>query len=139
MAHNKEVLMKRTIHIALIFAIVTALVPFVGAQTISIGLKKEKTVAQTGLRIKFLEMVEDSRCPTDVNCVWAGNAKIRIQVRDSHGSPKTLELNSTLNPQVVNYGRYEMRLSGLTPRPTSNRKIDKNGYVATIDVRKLVK
>ena len=131
--------MKTIKYIALIFAIFTAMVPAVGAQTVAVGLKKETSVAQTGLRIKFLEMVEDSRCPSGVSCVWAGNAKIRIQVRDKNGTPKTLELNSTLNPQVVNYGRYEIRLDGLTPRPVTDGTVDKNSYVATIEVRRLVK
>jgi len=30
--------------------------------------------------IKFIEVLNDSRCPVDVSCVWAGQAKVRIGV-----------------------------------------------------------
>lgn len=33
------------------------------------------------LRLTFVEVLEDSRCPIDVVCVWAGNAKIQLHVR----------------------------------------------------------
>ena len=37
--------------------------------------------AQLGnLQIRFIGVPEDSRCPLDVECVWAGNAKIVLGV-----------------------------------------------------------
>lgn len=33
-----------------------------------------------GLRVRPLEVVEDSRCPGDVDCVWAGRLRVRVAI-----------------------------------------------------------
>ena len=104
------------------------------ARTVNVKIHQETVDRKTGLRIKFVELVEDSRCPTDTNCVWAGNAKIKIRVRSSRGQARTLTLNSTLQPQTVSYAGYEFKLTGLTPQPRSNIRINRNGYRATLEV-----
>ena len=104
------------------------------ARSVDVKIHQETVDRRTGLRIKFLELVEDSRCPTDTNCVWAGNAKIKIRVRTAGGKTRTLTLNSTLQPQTLSYGEYDFRLTGLTPQPRSNIRINPNGYRATIEV-----
>jgi len=104
------------------------------ARSVEVKIHQETMDHRTGLRIKFLELVEDSRCPTDTNCVWAGNAKVKIRVRGARGQARTLTLNSTLQPQSVSYGGYEFKLAGLTPQPRSNIRINPNGYRATIEV-----
>ena len=36
------------------------------------------------LEVRFVEVVEDSRCPKNVNCIWAGEVTILVEVyRDS--------------------------------------------------------
>ncbi|MFH1764671.1 MAG: hypothetical protein ABIF09_10810 [Gemmatimonadota bacterium] len=37
------------------------------------------------LRFSFGEVLEDSRCPVDVTCVWAGNAKVVIGIAAGMG------------------------------------------------------
>lgn len=32
------------------------------------------------VRVKPLEVLEDSRCPPDVSCVWAGRVRLRLEV-----------------------------------------------------------
>ncbi len=32
------------------------------------------------IRIRPLELIEDSRCPLDVTCVWAGRVRLRVAV-----------------------------------------------------------
>ena len=43
------------------------------------------------LRIRPLAVVEDSRCPLDVTCVWAGRIRVRVAVSGA-GEP-VMELN----------------------------------------------
>jgi hypothetical protein len=33
-----------------------------------------------GLRVRPLEVIEDSRCPLDVTCVWAGRVRLRASI-----------------------------------------------------------
>jgi len=46
----------------------------------SIGLGKCQKI--NGVKITFIEVLEDSRCPKDVDCVWAGQAKIKISIKE---------------------------------------------------------
>lgn len=111
-----------------------------GEKRVSLEIKQEKVVRQFGMKIKFLGVLDDSRCPEHRECVWAGNAKIRIAVWTGRQKPLVLEVNSTLQPTVVNYGRYEIRLAALDPRPTAdNGRPSANNYTATLTVRRLVK
>ena len=103
------------------------------AQTSQIKLQvgAQKKAFKNKLTVKFIQVLDDSRCPEDVNCVWAGNAKVQIKIRKGNGAWKTLEVNSSLAPQTVEFGGYEIKLVNLTPTPRSNIRINRNGYVAT--------
>lgn len=108
-------------------------------QKVSVLINKQKTVVKNKLTIKFASLVEDSRCPTDVRCIQAGNAKITIEVGGGKGAPKTFEINTDAEPQTVSYGGYEIKLTDLNPKPASNIRINRNGYTATFTVSKAVK
>lgn len=34
----------------------------------------------SGLRVRPLEVIEDSRCPQNARCVWAGRLRVRVNV-----------------------------------------------------------
>ncbi len=100
---------------------------------------QQVTVKGTRLRIKFVAVEEDSRCPANVTCVWAGNAAVRLEVSPRHGDRKSLTLNtarsSTLPGESQLLG-YKVKLLGLNPYPQSNQKIAPHDYVATLLVIK---
>jgi len=105
-------------------------------QEVKLLINKQKIVTKDKLTIKFVSLVEDSRCPTDTNCIWAGNAKINIKVSKGKSAPKTFALNTNLEPQVVTFAGYEIKLTNLTPQPASNIRINRNEYAATFVVSK---
>jgi hypothetical protein len=105
-------------------------------QEIKLLINKQKIVTKDKLTIKFVSLVEDSRCPTDTNCIWAGNAKIKIQVGRGKTAAKTFELNTNLEPQTVSFAGYEIKLVNLTPQPATNIRINRNGYTATFAVNR---
>lgn len=41
-----------------------------------IGFINEVTLQNTGIVVKFNELVNDSRCPSDVNCVDVGEVEV---------------------------------------------------------------
>src|SRR6267142_1883225 len=61
---------------------------------------EQVALKRTHLRIKFVTVENDSRCPKDVTCVWAGNAAVRIQLSVGRRS-KTLTLNTSGNATFV--------------------------------------
>ncbi len=105
-------------------------------QQVSLRVNKQKSVMRDRLRIKFVA-VEDSRCPQDVNCVWAGNAKVTVKVTNRRGESKTFDLNTNLDAKSVKFDGYEIKLGDVTPYPRSNIRIDPSGYTASFTVTKL--
>jgi hypothetical protein len=100
------------------------------------------TFKREGLRLKFLSVANDSRCPVNVTCVWAGNAEVLVEVGAGSGKGKrTLRLNTNAGPERPGegkYGHYTVKLLGLTPRPRDGRKIKAGEYTATLLVALVV-
>ena len=99
---------------------------------------RQVTVKGTKLRIRFVTVENDSRCPSDVTCVWAGNAAVRLQLGTGKGS-KTVTLNTSKSPSFVGeteYHGYKVKLVELGPYPRSDRKIAPRDYTATLLVSK---
>ena len=90
-----------------------------------------------GMEVEFHSVAEDSRCPTGVNCVWAGNAKILLKVKKDAGQPADVELNTNINPKTSRYLEYELRLRELRPYPASDTTIKSSEYEVTLTVHKL--
>src|ERR1043166_1847998 len=83
-----------------VFTVVILLLAFgcVSAQrTVSLRQGDQKTL-HGGIHIKFLEVTDDSRCPVNTTCIWAGNAKVKIAVSRGKAKAITYDLNSTLDP-----------------------------------------
>ena len=107
------------------------------SETVRVQINKEKSFPKAKLSVRFVELVEDSRCPSDAQCVWAGNAKIKIRVtKNGHPQDLTLDTNGPHQYATTADG-YSIKLVGLTPAPKSNIRIDRNGYIATFEVVKL--
>jgi hypothetical protein len=99
---------------------------------------QEVAVARTKLRIKFIVVESDSRCPTDVKCVWAGNAAVKLQL-SGLGKSQSVTLNTSQAGQFVSetiYQGYKVKLVDLSPRPLSTQKIAPSDYQATLLVIK---
>jgi hypothetical protein len=106
------------------------------AQQVSVRIHNQKSVMRDKLRIKFIA-VEDSRCPRDANCVWAGNAKVTIRVTNRRGQSKTFDLNTNLQGKSARFDGYEIKLGSVSPYPRSDIRINRNGYTASFTVTKI--
>lgn len=104
-------------------------------KSVSVRIGQERSAGRANIRIKFLEMIEDSRCPRDVECIQAGNASVRVRVM-RNGRSETLVLNTNKHGEKAVFAGYLFTLTELTPEPRSNIRINRNGYVATIAVTK---
>ena len=116
--------MKKLLFIAtIIFALATISSVFAhGTKEVKLSINKQTIASGSKLKIKLIE-IEDSRCPEDVNCVWAGNAVIKFTVSKGKLAAKTFELNSGTEPMSVTYQGYEIKIKDITP----NRKSAESG------------
>ena len=101
--------------------------------------RHQVTLKRESLRIKFAAVTEDSRCPADVQCVWAGNAAVRLDVSIRGRGSKSPTLNTNNRSSLVDenqYPGYRVKLVELSPYPRSAHKIAAEDYVVTLLVSK---
>lgn len=89
-----------------------------------------------GLEVRFVSVLEDSRCPKGEQCITAGNGRIQLQLKKSKKEPVTLELNTSSGTQAADYEGYEIKFVGLDPYPKMGGSIKPADYVVTILVNK---
>lgn len=82
---------------------------------------KQAVGKKSKIKVKFVSVVEDSRCPEGVNCVWAGNAKIKVLISNGMTS-REYEMNSNLGPKGDTFDGWAIYLEDLTPYPKANVK-----------------
>lgn len=87
------------------------------------------------LAIRFQDVTEDSRCPTDVQCVWAGEGVIVLRVSEPGREPAEVTLRTTEGKQSGVYGGYRVSLKNLDPKPRSGGSPPET-YIATLEVRR---
>ncbi len=90
------------------------------------------------LKIKFLSVANDSRCPKDVTCVWVGNAEVLLEISES-GDIAIVKLNTHKGFQSAREGKYlgyRVELIDLSPYPHKGKRIEPTDYVVTLVVSK---
>ena len=101
-----------------------------------LGVGKSAAVKGEGLEIEFVSVVEDSRCPQGVDCIWEGNAKVRLRLKRRGRPPAEIELNTNVEPRHAAALGYDVRLTNLSPYPKGSEAVDKKSYVAALKVHK---
>lgn len=102
----------------------------------SLAVKQKGFLKNGKLTIEFVSVLEDSRCPVDVDCVWAGNAKIQIKISKGKMAAQIFEVNTNLEPQIINFQGYKIQLTKLLPAPKSNVDMKTVSYSASFMMRK---
>jgi hypothetical protein len=96
-------------------------------------LGDEREIPGTRLRLGFLGVLEDSRCPTDVECVWEGDAELQLSLTTETGSREVFSLHTTLEPRAALRGGAYIELVELTPHPTQSAPITPGSYRAEFE------
>jgi hypothetical protein len=87
------------------------------------------------LRIRFDEVVNDSRCPDNTDCILAGNAKVKLTVfNDFSNETITLNTNKESNNQKV-FG-YFIYLKDLTPSNSNTALLTQKDYRIALMISK---
>lgn len=105
---------------------------------------QEATIKDENLRLRFDEVLEDSRCPTSVECFWTGQARIALLVEPNGRGETTLEFNTNPAPgqnnQTAQLDEYTITMRSLEPVPrTPDDKLALEDYRATLTVGKVAR
>ena len=83
-----------------------------------------QVTAVESLQVRPLELLEDSRCPASVQCIWAGQVRLLVEVTRSDGAHQQREL--TLGkPQNIDWGLLtlaDVQPAKVTPGTTDPRQ-----------------
>jgi hypothetical protein len=95
--------------------------------TVALAVGETAVVRNADVKIRFAGVTEDSRCPRDVECVWAGQVKIQLEIR-----VRTLTRVEVSEGDSTPAGPYRVTLVRLEPQPLSNVRIAMPDYRATL-------
>lgn len=95
------------------------------------------SISSEELEIKFLNVTQDSRCPTKVQCIRAGEVTIELEVLKDNSAIGNLCLTSEGESEDVrDFNGYSIKLVKVDPYPTTTQPIKTSNYVATLIVSK---
>lgn len=107
--------------------------PAPSGESLSVPVGESRVVPGTTTTIAFLRVAEDSRCPLDVDCVWAGNGRVELRLSGA-GAEREVALNTTQGSREVEYAGLRIGLQALDPYPRTTTPTDPDDYVATFVV-----
>ena len=92
--------------------------------------------------IKFKELISDSRCPQDVTCIWAGEAKLLFEVFENgklngeevvviSGGGTAMGILKEYFPEES----YSFIAYNLEPYPKTTRKVKPSAYRLELEAR----
>lgn len=104
-------------------------------KTVSVKLGKEVSFKDGTLRFSFIDVSEDSRCPTGTHCLWAGQAKIVLRLANQSETVELIVPGMQAEVDVTTQlDDYKIHCRGLIPHPTSNAPVEKARYIADITI-----
>jgi hypothetical protein len=103
-------------------------------QTFSLPLGQTAAVKGTDVTLTFKDVRTDSRCPVDVQCVWAGEAKIGVTIAQKGMAEVTRVLALTSPDSETTAGNLRIRFVGLAPVPRQADAGTARAYVAQLVV-----
>ena len=102
----------------------------------SLGIGQSARIDGEKLIIKFKAVLEDSRCPINALCAWAGNGKVEFEVLDIDGENKTISLNTEEEPSLAPLKGHTLKLVALNPSRINGVSISPGDYLVTLFVER---
>jgi hypothetical protein len=95
------------------------------------------------LRVTFLKVSKDSRCPINARCITAGDAEVLLEVKVGANQPEIVTLHTHDDPRYAVFSAlpdgmigipksYTVRLRKLTPQPIAGKKTRQRDYRLTL-------
>jgi hypothetical protein len=100
-------------------------------------LKRGASASVGGERVLVLfeQLLEDSRCPADVQCIQAGEAVVRVRTTQRGQEPDEFDLSTNPRANTAEVGKYVLELTALDPVPLVSRQTRPEDIRATFVLR----
>jgi hypothetical protein len=106
-------------------------------QEFSLSTGQTASIQGEDLKLKFLEVVNDSRCPNNVVCVWQGQASCLMEITYLESVQKVTLVQPGLTEEFsqIDFNGYLIQFN-LTPYPEAGKEIKKSDYRLQLVVTK---
>ena len=91
-------------------------------------------IENTVVTITLAQVVQDSRCPSDVTCIRAGDVTLRLATANTDGVTMVELTISDRGEPAANFDGLTVTLLEVAPIPQSTSTIDPTSYRATLIV-----
>jgi hypothetical protein len=113
----------------------TGATPVVQGQVFELRPGAAATLEDGAFVVTFQRVVNDSRCPQGVTCVWEGDAVAELALAGRGAEASTVQLHTAVSlGNQSNHGSYAVRLTGVSPYPHAGAGIDPADYRVTLVV-----
>jgi hypothetical protein len=100
-------------------------------------INQSAEIKSEDITVTFFNVTSDSRCPSDVTCIWQGQAGIELGVqKGDEVSTVNLSIGGDSSPEESIFNSYLIQLVDLSPYPISTKNIQPEDYTATIKITK---
>ena len=88
----------------------------------SLQLNQTAQIPLYDIQIIFSKILEDSRCPSDVQCVWEGDVRIQMDILEQEQKMKSVDFSLGANDITRMYllDKFYLELIQIEPYPTSS-------------------
>ena len=108
--------------------------PYLGEE-FELAVHQTAQITAEDISVTFEQVLEDSRCPIDVTCIWAGIAEVSLRVAVS-GHERELILSTSSPENSAVFENHTFWLIRVRPVPRANQNIDSSAYFVTVRVDK---
>ena len=92
------------------------------------------SITGTSVRLRFVEVIGDSRCPADVVCIQGGDAIVHVRAFDGSTAADYALHTGDSARGAATHRQLRVELVQLEPYPFSTRPIGQDDYRATLMV-----
>ena len=105
-----------------------------GPRQVELRVGGQTTLPDSKIKIKFLSVDNDSRCPQGVNCIWAGSVGVSLLLSAPGVEDVRVKLNTAVEPQTVSYKGQSFRIESVKPPRVEGKNIKPEDYRITLAV-----
>jgi serpin B len=112
-------------------------VPITVGYPVKLAIGQVASFDSADLRFRFANITEDSRCPSEVQCIWEGQVIVSLEaIRQGQNIGNfSLALGPDGELSSTNFEGYLVRLVRVEPYPVSTEPIHSADYVATLIIQ----
>lgn len=107
-------------------------------EELCLSIGQHASVTGEDLAVSFEEVTEDSRCPSDVTCVWAGRVSCLVELTHASSSDRMTLTEPGLTSEYAKeeYEGYQLAFH-VTPYPEVGKQIANDAYRLHLIISKL--